>query len=50
MNIRKSVRKKLQEAVGVIPNVDLTSNKIYRALIGSLENDDWSLEIGRAHV
>ena len=44
MNIRKSVRKKLQEAVGVIPNVDLTSNKIYRALIGSLENDDWSLD------
>ena len=44
MNIRKSIRKKLQEAVGVIPNVDLTANKIYRALIGSLENDDWSLD------
>ncbi len=43
MNIRESIRKKLHEAVGVIPGVDLTANKIYRALTNSLENDDWSL-------
>ena len=43
MNIRKSIRRKLQEAVGVIPNVDLTANKIYRALINSLENNKRSI-------
>jgi len=42
MNIRNTIKKSLKEAVGVIPNVDATANKIYRSLISTLESDKWT--------
>ena len=42
MNIRNTIKKNLQEIVGVIPNVDATANKIYRSLISTLESDKWT--------
>ena len=40
-------KKNLQEVVGVIPNVDETANKLYRGIVSSIENDDWSIDVWR---
>ena len=43
MNIRNTIKKSLKEAVGVVPHIHETAEKIYRSLANALSNDSWSL-------
>lgn len=44
MNIRNTIKKTLKEAVGVVPHIHETAEKIYRILASSLSNDKWTPE------
>jgi len=44
MKLRESIKKKIDEVAGVIPNVNATANKLYKGIISSIESDNWSVD------
>ena len=42
MKLRESIKIALDEVVGVVPHIHETAEKIYRILLSTLENDNWT--------
>jgi hypothetical protein len=44
MKLRESIKKKINEVAGVIPNVNETAIKLYKGIISSIQSDNWSVD------